>query len=603
VLPNVEYYTSLIIDEEHNLMQTFSQNIINSYGSRGKKWLAEIPEISVNVAKKYHLTRLKPVSNMTYNYVAAGYQHEQPIILKLGFNVKALAKEAHCLKAFSGHGAAKALVHEEGMLIIERAIPGETLKGYFPQRDDEAIKIACTIIKNLHRADVPENHDFYHVSELLQRLDNNFDIPRHILAKARKKRDDLIASSDKTVLLHGDLHHDNILQNGDDWMVIDPKGFIGDPTYEIAAFIRNPIPELLAHENALNIIRHRITRFAAILELSEHRIIDWCFVQAVLTWIWALEDNNDTAYFRQLTLLFASMIDSANTDNIPIDVALVRRLISAQFPEWADLQVTPVASSGWDNRTFHLGEHMTVRLPSRAEYAPQVEKEHHWLPKLAPQLPLLIPTPVAMGKPGEGYPWQWSIYRWLDGQTASIARITDLCQFATTLGEFLSALQRCDTTDGPMAGPQNFYRGGALATYEAETRQAIATIENKNDADAITAVWNAALGSTWQGAPVWVHGDIAFGNLLVENDQLVAVIDFGQLGIGDPACDLAITWTLFKGESRNAFRAALPLDSATWARARGWTLWKILCAPLPGTSHAEIKRVINEIIADHQRVE
>ena len=289
-----------------------------------------------------------------------------------------------------------------------------------------------------------------------------------------------------------------------------------------------------------------------------------------------------------------------NTDIISIDVSLVQRLIAAQFPEWANLPVKPVEFSGWDNRTFHLGEHMTVRLPSDEEYSQQVEKEQFWLPKLAPQLPLPIPTPLAMGKPGEGYPCHWSIYSWIDGNTASIERINDLCQFATTLAEFLVALQRCDAKDGPLAGPHNFYRGGELAVYDAETREAIAILGNKIDADIVTEVWNTALASTWNRAPVWVHGDVAVGNLLVDKGRLCAVIDFGQLCIGDPACDLAIAWTFFKEESRDAFRAAINLDNATWERARGWTLWKalIVYAGLPGTNPLEVdksKRIIDEV--------
>ena len=295
-----------------------------------------------------------------------------------------------------------------------------------------------------------------------------------------------------------------------------------------------------------------------------------------------------------------------NTDKVHIDVSLVRRLIATQFPQWADLPVKLVELSGWDNRTFHLGEQMTARFPSAAEYSPQVEKEHRWLPKLAPLLPLPIPVPLAMGKPAEGYPWHWSIYRWLDGKTASIERINDLYQFATALAEFLVALQQIDATGGPMAGPHNFYRGGPLTTYDAETRQAIAILGDEIDANTVTAVWNAALASTWYGSPVWVHGDVAVENLLIEKGQLSAVIDFGSMGVGDPACDLAIAWTFFKGESRDAFRAAMKLDSATWARGRGWTLWKalIVCAALPGTNSSEIEKsrlIIDEVLADHER--
>lgn len=285
-----------------------------------------------------------------------------------------------------------------------------------------------------------------------------------------------------------------------------------------------------------------------------------------------------------------------DTNKVHMDVSLVHRLITAQFPQWADLTIKPVEPAGWDNKSFRLGEHMIVRLPSAIIYSSQVEKEHHWLPELAPHLPLPIPVPLAMGKPAHGYPWHWSVYQWLDGQTALIERIADLPQFATVLAEFLNALQQIDTTGGPMAGPLNFYRGGQLTTYDIETRQAIATLSDKFDVDTIMTVWNEALASTWQDTPVWVHGDVACGNLLVEKGALCAVIDFGLMGVGDPACDLAIAWTLFKGESRDVFRAALALDNATWARGRGWVLWKTLCAPIPGTNCLEI---INHILTDH----
>jgi aminoglycoside phosphotransferase (APT) family kinase protein len=259
-----------------------------------------------------------------------------------------------------------------------------------------------------------------------------------------------------------------------------------------------------------------------------------------------------------------------------IDTALVRRMVTAQFPQWSELQVRPVAFGGWDNRTFHLGEHLMARLPSAAEYAVQVEKEHRWLPELAPLLPLSIPTPLAMGEPAEGYPWRWSVYRWIEGDTASLEGIGDLRDFATRLAQFLIALQGLDSANGPAAGPHNFHRGGPLTTYDVETRQAINALEGKIDRNAAIEVWETALATTWQRAPVWIHGDVSPGNLLVRSGRLSAVIDFGMLGVGDPACDLSIAWTFFEGESREAFRAMLPLDAGTWARARGWTLWKAL---------------------------
>lgn len=292
-------------------------------------------------------------------------------------------------------------------------------------------------------------------------------------------------------------------------------------------------------------------------------------------------------------------------DEVHIDTALVRRLIAAQFPQWADLPIRPVEVGGVDNRTFHLGPRMTVRLPSAARYTLQVEKEHRWLPKLAPLLPLPIPVPLAKGAPAEGYPWQWSVYRWIEGETATAERIADLGEFATTLAEFLIALRRIDPTGGPPPGQHNFFRGGPLTVYEAETRQALAALDGKIDTGAASAVWEAALAATWHGPPVWFHGDVAAGNLLVGDGRLSAVIDFGTSGVGDPSCDLAIAWTLFEGTSRDAFRAALQLDDATWARGRGWTLWKALItlAEHVDTDPLEAERarhVIYEVLADHE---
>lgn len=291
-------------------------------------------------------------------------------------------------------------------------------------------------------------------------------------------------------------------------------------------------------------------------------------------------------------------------DRMTIDVSLVRRLIAAQFPEWSSLPVRPVDFDGWDNRTFHLGAHMTVRLPSAERYASQVEKEHRWLPRLAPCLPLPIPVPLQRGEPGDGYPWHWSVYGWIEGQNASIAPIGDLRRFAIELAEFLIALRKIDAADGPAPGPHNFFRGGPVATYDAETRRAIATLGGRIDRDAVTNVWEAALASPGRSPPVWLHGDVSAGNLLVKDRRLHAVIDFGSSGVGDPACDLCIAWTLFEGESREAFRAVVALDDATWARARGWALWKALItlARHLGTDPVEAEKarhVMDEVVLDH----
>ncbi len=287
-----------------------------------------------------------------------------------------------------------------------------------------------------------------------------------------------------------------------------------------------------------------------------------------------------------------------------IDEGLVRRLIAGQFPQWADLPVRAVPDQGWDNRTFRLGESLSVRLPSAAAYAAQVEKEAAWLPRLAPQLPLPIPEPVAMGEPSGDYPWRWSINRWIEGETVGCAAHLDLTALASALGAFLTALRSADASDGPAAGPHSFWRGGPLATYDGEARRAIAALGERIDERGATGAWKSALAGRWEGPPVWFHGDVAAGNLLTREGRLSGVIDFGCCGVGDPACDLAIAWTLFDGESRTAFREAVGLDAPTWARGRGWALWKalIVLAAAPGADRrdaADCPRIIAAIVDDH----
>jgi aminoglycoside phosphotransferase (APT) family kinase protein len=190
-------------------------------------------------------------------------------------------------------------------------------------------------------------------------------------------------------------------------------------------------------------------------------------------------------------------------DRSSVDVALVRRLMAAQFPHWAELPVREVAHGGWDNRTFRLGQRMTARLPSGPWYALQVDKEQTWLPQLAPHLPLPIPVPLARGVPAFGYPWPWSVYRWLDGEDATAERIADMTALATTLADFLVALQAIDATGGPPPGRHNWFRGGPLAVYDGETRHALAALAGEVDTEAASEVWQAALATTWQAPPVW----------------------------------------------------------------------------------------------------
>lgn len=281
----------------------------------------------------------------------------------------------------------------------------------------------------------------------------------------------------------------------------------------------------------------------------------------------------------------------------------VRELVAEQFPQWADLPVQAVADGGWDNWTFHLGQQMSVRLPSAAEYALAVDKEHRWLPVLAPRLPLEVPQPLGRGEPGAGYPFAWSVYRWLDGEPASSARIADPVRFAVDLAGFLAALQRVDSAGAPHPGVHSWFRGGSLRTFAGRVDDALAVLEGRVDAGRVRRVWSAALEAPWDGSPVWFHGDVAAGNLLLREGALAAVIDFGTCGAGDPSCDLAVAWTVLTTEGRRAFREHLSVDDGAWARGRGWALWKTLtaCASTVGEEGGEDDdawRVLGGLVAD-----
>lgn len=277
---------------------------------------------------------------------------------------------------------------------------------------------------------------------------------------------------------------------------------------------------------------------------------------------------------------------SESTEDVPdlgpapqrlsVDLETVRELVADQFPVWAELPTTPVRTQGWDNFTFHLGEDMLVRLPSAAEYALAVEKEQRWLPELAEMLPTRIPHPLAEGRPGAGFPFPWSVYGWLPGKPAVPGELADAVGVAEDLTAFLRALRSVDASDGPQPGIHNWFRGATLRTFDAMTRDVLDHLGDRVDNPLATATWDASLAARWDGVDLWFHGDLAAGNILLEQGRLAAVIDFGTCGVGDPSCDLAVAWTLLDAPGREHLRASLAIDEATWARGRGWALWKTL---------------------------
>lgn len=288
-----------------------------------------------------------------------------------------------------------------------------------------------------------------------------------------------------------------------------------------------------------------------------------------------------------------------HADEVETDADLVRRLLRDQLPEWAGLAIEPVASSGTDNALYRLGTDMVVRLPRIHWAVAGVEKEQRWLPRLAPHLPVAVPAPLAKGEPGHGYPWPWSVYRWLEGEHPSVEDTADHPQLAADLGAFVAALHAVRLPGGPPSG-----RGVPLAERDGPMRAAIAAVADEVDVAAVTAAWEEALHvPRWAGPPVWTHGDLAPTNLLCAGGRLHAVIDFGGLGVGDPACDALVAWNLLAPWTREAFRTASGMDDDTWARGRGWAL-TIALVILPyyrdtnPTLTASARHVIAQVLAD-----
>ena len=297
------------------------------------------------------------------------------------------------------------------------------------------------------------------------------------------------------------------------------------------------------------------------------------------------------------------MAGPMHDDEVSTSIELVSRLLADQFPQWADLPITPVRSAGTDHAIYRLGEEMSVRLPLRPSAAGQVEKEQFWLPRLGPLLPCPISHPLGLGAPGQGYPWNWSVYAWLPGDNPPAD--DDMISLAEDLARFVTALHAIDPTGGPPPGRHNFGRGVPLAKRDAYTREAIAKSAGLIDIEAAAAAWEADLAApAWSAPPVWVHGDLCPGNLLVADGRLAGVIDFGGLAVGDPACDLIVAWNMLSGPAREAYRAALGVDDATWARGRGWAL-SVALLQLPYYQYsnpvlaANSRQTIAAVLADH----
>lgn len=251
-----------------------------------------------------------------------------------------------------------------------------------------------------------------------------------------------------------------------------------------------------------------------------------------------------------------------------IDEPIVRGLIKTEFPDWAELPLKALSHSGTDHAIYRLGDKLCVRLPRIEEAIGGVEKEQRWLSVLAPGLAVKIPEVVGVGEPSDEYPGKWSVCKWIEGKSLLEATFQDEVQFAKDLALFIKELQRVPVTEGPRSR-----RAGLLSSQDDAVRNAIDQLGDKIDAKQIAKIWEACLAEpVWENSPVWTHGDLLPGNILVKDKRLVGVIDFGLCGVGDPACDMIAGWSVFSEKGREAFRKELGIDDATWKRGRGWAL-------------------------------
>jgi aminoglycoside phosphotransferase (APT) family kinase protein/RimJ/RimL family protein N-acetyltransferase len=296
------------------------------------------------------------------------------------------------------------------------------------------------------------------------------------------------------------------------------------------------------------------------------------------------------------------MMSKMHADEFHIDQPLVQKLIAQQFPEWTSLELKPVSTAGTDHALYRLGKEMVIRLPKIGWAVENVDKEYFWLPKIAPFLPISIPLPIAKGQPTNEYPYPWSIYNWLEGNNPKVGALLYPIALANELGAFIRTVRSIDLPNGPQSN-----RGGPLIEKDFETRQALVKLEGIIDVPLVTQIWEKALKAPqWSELPVWIHGDLSPGNLLQVNGHLSAVIDFGILGIGDPACDLIIAWNLLPSYTRAIFRSALQVDDAMWVRGKGWALSNALIA-LPYYKDTNLiladnaRHVISEVVADTKR--
>ncbi len=306
----------------------------------------------------------------------------------------------------------------------------------------------------------------------------------------------------------------------------------------------------------------------------------------------SIRENNQKQHFKQGAQV------KMHEGEIEINIALVKQLLTEQFPNLAERSITVLRSTGTVNAIYRLGDELYIRLPRLEEWAESIDNEWNWLPELAPHISLNIPRPLARGKPTNWYPCPWAIYHWIEGVPYQDDLISDERQVAYDLVNFILELRSVDMLGAPRGGRR------PLIELDAVTRSAIESSRGMIDTKAVSAAWALSLESPpWDGKPVWIHGDLLKSNLLVQGGRLCAIIDFGGVGIGDPAADVVPAWSVFNRVGRETFRQTLEVDEDTWSRARGYALHQaLMIVPYYSKTNPEFvtmaKRTVEEILTE-----
>jgi aminoglycoside phosphotransferase (APT) family kinase protein len=305
------------------------------------------------------------------------------------------------------------------------------------------------------------------------------------------------------------------------------------------------------------------------------------------------------------------MTSGIHEDETPISDELVRRIVDTQLPQWAGLPLRRLPPVGTDNQLFRLGEDLLVRMPRIHWAADAPAREMEWLPGIAAGVPLEVPAPVALGEPDDGYPFDWCVVPWLEGTTLSGRHLgddadnVDWQQVAADVGEFLLALRELDATGGPVKPDGT--RGSDLATADEWVRTWTDRAGDRVDRAGVLAAWEESLAAPrWEGDPAWLHCDVHEGNLLQRDGRVAAVIDWGGLGVGDPAIELNAAWGFFPDDAVATYRDALGLDEAAWLRGRGWALQPAISGMVyykrTAPERSELgRRTVERIVADARR--